>query len=105
MASLKPSKPSNFDGKRDEFTVRTWMYQVKQYLALVQVGNALNLDDQTKISFATTFLSGTAATWWYTLVASNNIPTTWQEFENAICQEFVPFGSAQRARDKLRKLV
>ena len=105
MASLKPNKPGSFDGKRDEFTVRTWLYQVKQYLALVQVGNALNLDDPTKISFAATFLSGTAAAWWYTLVASNTIPTTWGEFENAICQEFVPFDSVQRSRDKLRRLV
>lgn len=105
MASLKPNKPGVFDGNRDEFAVRTWLFQVKQYLALAQVGNSLNLDDPTKISFASTFLSGTAAAWWYTLVASNSIPVTWDAFETAIIQEFVPFDSVQRSRDKLRRLV
>ena len=105
MAFLKPNKPGSFDGKRDEYTVRTWIYQVKQYLTLVQVGNAMNLDDPTKISFAATFLSGTAAAWWYTLVASNAVPSTWEEFENAMIQEFVPFDGVKRSRDKLRRLV
>ena len=105
MASLKPNKPVTFDGKRDEFTVRTWIYQVKQYLNLVQVGTELNLDDPTKISFAATFLSGTAAAWWYTRVGSNTVPNTWNDFENALLQEFVPFDSVQRSRDKLRRLV
>ncbi len=88
--SLKPNKPSPFEGKRDEFAVRTWVYQVKQYLSLVQVGNGLILDDATKISFAATFLSGTATVLWYTLTASSTAPTTWDGFEQAITQEFVP---------------
>lgn len=104
MASLKPNKPSNFDGKRNEFAVRTWIYQIKQYLDLVQVGKELNLDDPTKISFAATFFTGTAAAWWYTRVGSNTIPNTWNDFENAVLQEFVPFDSVQRSRDKLRRL-
>ncbi len=81
------------------------MYQVKQYLDLVQVGSELSLDDPTKISFAATFLTGTAAAWWYTRVGSNTVPNTWNAFENAIYQEFVPFDSVQRSRDKLRRLV
>ena len=105
MSALKPNKPNNFDGKRDEYAVQTWLYQVQQYLTLVQVGNALNLDEPTKISFAATFFSHTAAAWWYTLVASNNIPDTWEAFENAVRQEFIPFDSVQRSRDKLRRLI
>ena len=102
--SLKPNKPSTFVGKRDEYAVRTWVYQVKQYLDLIQVGNQQVIEDATKISYAATFLSGTAAAWWYTLVATNSIPTSWEEFEKAIYQEFIPFDSVQRARDKLRRL-
>ncbi len=90
MGSLKTNKPSSFDGKHDEFAVRTWIYQVKQYLILVQVGSELNLDDPTKISFAATFLSDTAAAWWYTRVGSNTVPNTWNEFENALLQELFP---------------
>ena len=105
MASLKPNKPSTFQGKRDEFAVRTWLFQVQQYLSLVQVENAVNLDDQTKISFVSSFLTGTAAAWWYTLVASNTAPNTWEGFEAAIGQEFIPFDSVQRSRNKLRQLT
>ena len=104
-SSIKPNKPSPFLGRRDEFEVRTWIYQVKQYLWLVEVGNLTGLTEETKISFASTFFQGTAAAWWYTLVNSNSIPKTWVEFEEAIIAEFVPFDSVQRSRDKLRKLV
>ena len=105
MASLKPNKPSIYDGKRDDLTVRTWLYQVKQYLTLCEVGNGQQLSDQTKITFATSYMTSTAATWWYTMVSSNQVPQTWIEFENAVAKEFVPFDSAQRARDKLRRLT
>lgn len=105
MSLIKPNKPSPFDGKRDDFQVRTWLYQMKQYLALVEVGNDKKLADETKITFASSYFSGTAAAWWYTLVGSNNVPKEWGEFENAIIQEFVPFDSVQRSRDKLRKLL
>lgn len=105
MTSIKPNKPRPFYGKRDEFEVRTWIYQVKQYLALVEVGHLTGLTQETKISFASTFFAGTAAAWWYTLVNSSTIPTTWEAFEKAIIDEFIPFDSVQRSRDKLRRLV
>lgn len=105
MASLKPNKPSIYDGKRDDLTVKAWLYQVKQYLTLCEVGNEQQLNDHTKITFATSYMTSTAATWWYTLVSSNQIPQTWIEFENAVEKEFIPFDSAQRARDKLRRLT
>ena len=104
MATLKPNKPKTYDGKRDEYEVRTWIFQVTKYLNLVLVGMPNPLPDPTKISFAATYLSGTASTWWYTRVASNTIPATWAGFEASVVQEFVPFDSGQRARDKLRKL-
>ena len=104
MGSLKPNKPVCFEGKRDEYAVKTWLYQVKQYLALVQVGNQTVLDDKTKISFAATFLTGTAAAWWYTVVNANTVPEKWDAFETLVIQEFVPFDSVRRSRDKLRRL-
>ncbi len=78
---------------------------MKQYLALVQVGKEVQLDDPTKISLAAIYISGTAAAWWYTRVGSNNVPNTWNNFEEALIQEFVPFNSVQRSRDNLRELV
>ena len=104
MCSLKPNKPVCFEGKRDEYAVKTWLYQVKQYLALVQIGNANELNDATKISFAASFLTGTAAAWWYTVVGANSVPGTWDEFEKLFMHEFVPLDSSRRSRDKLRRL-
>ncbi len=47
---------------REQFVVQSWVYQVKQYIALVEVGtNAPQVDEATKISFASSFLTGTAA--------------------------------------------
>ena len=77
---------------------------MNQYLTLVQVRNNMNLDDTTKISFAATFLTGTAANWWFTRVGSNALPATWNDYETGLVQEFVPFDSTQRARDKLCRL-
>ncbi len=58
-----------------------------------------------RISFASSFLTGTAANLWYTVVAGNRSPATWEEFEGAIWNEFIPFDSEQRSRDTLRRLV
>ena len=77
---------------------------MKRYLALVQVGNELQLDDLIKIYFAATFLSGTAAAWWYTRVRSNIVPNSRNDLEAVLIQEFVPLDSFQRSRDKLRNL-
>ena len=89
MVNLKHNKPSNYDGKRDKFIVRTWLHQVKQDLYLIRVGEVTLLDDATKISFAATFFTSNAATWWFTLVGANNVPDTWINFEAALSQEFV----------------
>ena len=82
------------------------MYQVKQYLLLIQIGNPdVALSDPTKVSFASTFLKHTAASWWYVKVQCNQVLDTWAEFENALRTEFIPQGSIRRARDKLRNLT
>jgi len=106
MSMIKPNKPGCYEGKRNLLAVNSWLYQVKQYLDLVQVGSSGTiLDDGTRISFASTFFTGTAASWWYTVVQSQKIPTTWPEFENALRTEFVPQDSLRRSRDKIRKLT
>ena len=62
MATIKPNKPECFDGKRDQLAVGTFLYQVKQYLLLIQIGNPdFALSDSTKVSFASTFLKHTAS--------------------------------------------
>jgi Retrotransposon gag protein len=103
--NLKPAKPSSYDGKRDSLTVETWLYQVEQYLALVQVGSPETpINDETKMSYASSLFTQTAATWWYMLVQAGSVPGNWEAFKVAVRSEFVPQDSSRRARDKLRKL-
>ena len=106
MTSIfRPNKPGDFDGRRERFFVDAWLYQVSQYHRLVQVASLeLDLSDATKIGFASMLLKGTAASWWYVLVQSQQIPVIWQDLEAAVRAEVVPQERIRRARDKLRKL-
>jgi len=105
MATLKPSKPGPFEGKRDSLTVETWLYQVDVYLNLLQVANPnVVIDDGTRVAFATTLLKGNAANWWFMLVQAGQAPGQWENFKIALRSEFVPQDSERRNRDKLRNL-
>ena len=105
MASLKPSKPVPFEGKRDSLAVETWLYQVDVYLNLLQVANPnMVIDDETRVAFATTLLKGNAANWWFMLVQAGQAPGQWENFKVALRGEFVPQDSERRNRDKLRNL-
>ncbi len=78
----------------------------KQKIALLQVRTiAPEMDKAMKISFVFSFLEGTAANRCYTVVAGNRMSATWEEFEYAIRNEFIPSDSVQRSRDKLRRLA
>ncbi len=106
MATLKPSKPDVYDGKRDAVTVDSWIFQVDTYLNLLSIGNPqLNLTEEIKVQFATTLLKNNAANWYYMQVQAGNIPATWEEFKNRLRAEFVPQDNVRRQRDKLSRLV
>lgn len=106
MASFKPNKPENFDGKRDRLVVESWLYQVQQYFHLLQVVTPeLNLNDQTKIAFASTLLRGTSSNWWFMKVQSGQAPNTFDAFMVALRTEFIPGDGVRRSRDKLRRLT
>ena len=104
MSLLKPNKPDSFDGTRNAITVRAWLHSVERYLRLIQVGQDRKIDTQSGIEFASTFMTGTAANWWYTLVSDDAVPRTWEAFKLAVETEFVPQDSVLRARDKLARL-
>ncbi len=103
--NLKPNKPEPFDGKRDYLVANTWLYKIKQYLALLQFGNPRShISEETKITFSTTLLTGTTAEWWFPLVQGPNSPSTWVSFKQAIVREFIQSDHVRRACDRLRKL-
>lgn len=52
---------------------------VEPYLDLIQIGNVeLNLDEQTRISLASTLLDQTVPNWWFMKVAKNQVPATFE---------------------------
>lgn len=105
MASLKPQKPELFSGRRDAVAVNTCLYQVEMYLNLLQVTNPqIVLDQNTRVSFASTLMKCTAVQWWYMLVQSGQAPGNWEEFLAKVRLQFIPRDSVERARDKLRGL-
>ena len=101
---MKPNKPGSFDGTRDAMTVRAWLHSVEKYLRLIQVGQATQISAETAVDFASTFMTGTAANWWYTIVHEGKVPPTWEAFKLLVETEFVPQDSVIRARDRLNKL-
>lgn len=105
MTSIKPNKPEAYNGKRDFLAVHTWLYKMEQYFHLIQMVNPeMQLAENDRVTFAASFLTGPASTWWFTLVQGEQLPTTWKEFRDKVSQEFVPSDHVRRARDKLRNL-
>lgn len=85
--------------------VDTWLFNIDQYLTLAKLSNPnVPITDENRIRFASSYLKGTAAVWWYNRVSIAAVSNTWADFKNAVIREFVPSDHAKRARDKLRKL-
>lgn len=102
---VKPNRPSIFEGERDILAVNSWLYQMGQFLDLSQADEPDKpLTEQTRVQIASTFLSGTASSWWFTKVQNQEVPTTWENFQTSLCSEFVPQDSLRRYRDKLRRI-
>lgn len=105
MVIIKANKPESYDGRRDALAVNTWLYQVEMYLNVVQMNNPQQIiDENTKVSVASTFLSGHAAQWWFMIVQSGQVPAHWEEFVACVRNEFIAQDSVRRARDRLRSL-
>lgn len=103
--NIRPNKPDSFDGRRDFLMLSSWLYKVAQYLTLIHVSNPTTpIPDETRVTFASSFLTSTASIWWFTIVQSGNVPSSWSDFKSLVLQEFVPSDHQTRARDKLRRL-
>lgn len=103
--NLKPNKPDAFEGKRDFLAVSSWIFKMEQYLSLTQLSNpTTNISDENRITFASSFFTGNAASWWFTVVRSGQIPSSWNDFKALVVNEFIPNDHERRARDKLRRL-
>eukprot|EP00171_Calliarthron_tuberculosum_P008642 IDg8642t1 len=102
---FKANPPDLFGGKRDFLEVNTWLYKMEQYFRIVELFSPGFLSNGAdRVMIASTFLTETAAIWWYTRVQGGLLPSTWEDFCLALKNEFVPAGHVRQARDKLRRL-
>lgn len=103
--ALKPNKPETFDGKRDFLAVTTWLFKIQLYLSFSALSNPnAEISDENRILFTSSYMIGTVATWWYTMIRSGQTPTTWDAFRTIVLNEFVPADHVRRSRDRLRRL-
>lgn len=49
------------------------------------------------------YMTDTAASWWYTIVQSGQIPPTWEDFKALAMREFILGDHKKRTRDKLQR--
>ena len=97
----KPPKPEPFKGGRK---IASWLFSIEQYFAVVGV-----IDDGARIAYVSTLLRDTAADWWrgFNIAAQAGrkiLPTTWEEFKNAITAHFQPIHEEDFARQYIRTL-
>lgn len=74
-----------------------------QFLSLVHpnIPSSL-LTAASRITFASSDLTGNVAVWWYALLQTGLTPSTWEDFKNAVMRDFILSDHLQRGRDKLR---
>lgn len=80
-SDFRPSNTERIYGKRELLVLDAWLYQVSQHISLVSVTSPyLDMNDSEKIGFNFILFKNTDASWWFVLVQSKPVPTTWREF-------------------------
>lgn len=93
-----PNKLKCFACRRVQLAAKTFMFQDKQYLTLLQTDNlTFVFDIITKFRFASKSLKDIAASRRYIMVLSDQISATWAEFGTVLRTEFVLQDSLCRA--------
>lgn len=91
-----PAKPPDYDGSRRSGSVRTWAFQVRQYLRVARV------DETHWVQWAATQLRGNAAIWWENRCNQHgDAPLAWAAFTQELAAEFEPLDRSRSARDRL----
>lgn len=76
-------KPELFDGQRD--VLNTWSWKINVYFHLLLIGcSQLQLNDQSKMNFASRLLTAPAYYWWYMKMMSQSTPLSWDDFKAAM---------------------
>ena len=108
LASMKPSSklPSSiklptidkYSGDKRE-DLLAWLFQVNEHVTLAQIN-----EDEIRIVFAGTALTGNAKTWYRSMRMAGEV-TTWEEFQTNLKAHFYPIDPVKQARDQLHPLT
>ena len=102
-AKLKPSKPEKYDGSSKKSELENWLHNVEMYLEAMDM-----LYHPKAIPYVATLLTGGAATWWrfHRIAVRKGEKSgfdSWDDFREAILQQFRPEDSGRLAREKLQR--
>lgn len=98
----KPDPPPHFFGDKRGPSAREWLFQTQLYLGLME-------DVKYSVQFATTYLRGAAATWWFNKLRAANAEETlawsdWDTFAEMLKKEFEPVNPVRVARRRLDEI-
>lgn len=101
---LKPVPPAPYSGdgepaKRSTLA-KMFIRRCETYFFL----KGGSITDAERIRFAVSYLTGTAATWWYLLDGKPAMPATWHEFTTALYTQFEPPNDKYYVQIRQRKL-
>ena len=102
--SIKPNKPSLFDGSNFRNT-DIWLFEVEMFF------NASDVHDPQCVPIVVTFLRDVALQWWQaelnkSLTYGDNarLPMTWELFKRAFRSRFMPIEASRTARTMLQNI-
>ena len=106
QAKEKPRLPSNlklptlnrYGGGKNE-DLLAWLFQLNEQLALLQID-----EDEYRIAFAGTALTGNAMTWYRAMRMEGSVKT-WKDFQDSLKAHFYPIDPVKHARDQLHPLT
>jgi hypothetical protein len=90
--SLKPAKPSTFNGDRHR-NAQAWLWEMETYF------EAINLVDPQRVLLAASQLRDDSIIWWKSISNSTETPIqTWSQFKEAFLAQYQPVEGAETAR-------
>jgi len=97
-SSLKLPTLDKYSGDKKE-DLLAWLFQINEQLALLQIN-----EDETRIVFAGTALTGNAKTWYRAMRMEGSVQT-WADFQDSLKAHFYPVNPIKHARDLLHHLT
>lgn len=97
-SNLKLPPLDKYGGTKHE-DLLAWLFQMNEQLTLLQID-----EDDTRIVFAGTALTGNAKTW-YRAMRMEKVVKTWDDFQSSLKAHFFPIDPIRHARDQLHPLV